>query len=395
MKTKVSSPTSVLVGATLLALASGANPVLHAQADDRVNPSRPGEVYDGTTMPPDQNQVPRSADEIRQSVDRAGYDNRMTEKTAPKGRLLGDLRGREVHNLQGEKLGSINDIIIDTDSGRASYVLVQSGGVLGMGQRLRAVPTGALDQDMSDTREKRRLTLDVSRDRWDQAPLFERKRLADLENEQQGRALHDYYGQTWGEDRNVLFDPTRRPSVTGTANPTTPAMNPSDRGQTRRQTDNARAADRGTTTGEATGAGGMAGTDSAASAADRTIRAPADETATQGLTQDRELALASDIKGKTLRNGDHEVGAIADVVVKLEDREAAVLLDPAPSFADTDGKYVVPFTRVNREGEDRYTTTLTKQDLNRPRAGSDAVRPWVDDKRVRRDEQPAAPIMPL
>ena len=55
------------------------------------------------------------------------------------------LIGMKVHGLNGdEKLGSINDLVLSQD-GRIKYVAVSFGGVLGMGDKLFAVPFESID----------------------------------------------------------------------------------------------------------------------------------------------------------------------------------------------------------------------------------------------------------
>lgn len=79
-----------------------------------------------------------------------------------------DLIGREVRNQQNEKLGKIEDLAIDTDSGRIAQVIVTSGGLLGIGDRLTAVPPSAFE----NTADVDPLRLDVSRDFFKEAPAF-------------------------------------------------------------------------------------------------------------------------------------------------------------------------------------------------------------------------------
>ena len=43
------------------------------------------------------------------------------------------VRGTSVYNLAGDKLGSVEDIMIDKVSGRAIYAVMSFGGFLGMG----------------------------------------------------------------------------------------------------------------------------------------------------------------------------------------------------------------------------------------------------------------------
>jgi len=53
------------------------------------------------------------------------------------------LIGMEVRNPQNEKLGDIKDVVIDLPLGRIIYIVLSTGGFLGIGNRLIAVPPSA------------------------------------------------------------------------------------------------------------------------------------------------------------------------------------------------------------------------------------------------------------
>jgi len=50
------------------------------------------------------------------------------------------LSGDAVVNSAGEKLGKIEDFMLDVESGRIRYAVLSFGGVLGIGNKLFAVP---------------------------------------------------------------------------------------------------------------------------------------------------------------------------------------------------------------------------------------------------------------
>ena len=84
-----------------------------------------------------------------------------------------DLLGQPVHNLHGDKLGDLADIVLDRHAGMPIYGVLSVGGVLGMGEKLFAVPWSALRLDTPHEHEHRFL-LDASADRLKAAPGFER-----------------------------------------------------------------------------------------------------------------------------------------------------------------------------------------------------------------------------
>ncbi len=54
------------------------------------------------------------------------------------------VEGTKVYNLAGEKLGSINDLMIDKLSGQVRYAVMEFGGFLGMGTDRYPLPWNVL-----------------------------------------------------------------------------------------------------------------------------------------------------------------------------------------------------------------------------------------------------------
>ncbi|MCX6897729.1 MAG: PRC-barrel domain-containing protein [Verrucomicrobia bacterium] len=105
-----------------------------------------------------------------------------------------ELIGMMVKNPQGRSLGVVRDMAFDTRLGRVVYVAVSSGGLFGMGRPWRAVPPSAL----SFSAEKRKtLILDISPERWAEAPVFHKMRLNELAAEDTRRSIHQYFNQSW------------------------------------------------------------------------------------------------------------------------------------------------------------------------------------------------------
>jgi uncharacterized protein YrrD len=55
--------------------------------------------------------------------------------------------GTNVYNMAGDKLGTVEDIMIDKFSGRAIYAVMSFGGFLGMGEKHHPLPWAALKYD--------------------------------------------------------------------------------------------------------------------------------------------------------------------------------------------------------------------------------------------------------
>ena len=99
------------------------------------------------------------------------------------------LVGDEVCNQGGERLGELKEIMLDVRSGRVAYAVLSSGGVLGLGSKLFAVPWRALRLDTGN----KRLVLDVHKELVETAPGFDPDRWPDMEEPNWANQIHSYY----------------------------------------------------------------------------------------------------------------------------------------------------------------------------------------------------------
>jgi sporulation protein YlmC with PRC-barrel domain len=115
-----------------------------------------------------------------------------TETGGPGPRLMtaSTLSGDDVVNRQGEKLGRIDDIMIDVPSGRVAYVVMSSGGLLGIGEKLFAIPFNALTLDT----DNHCFVLDAPKERVLQAPGFDKEHWPQMADPTWARQVHGYYG---------------------------------------------------------------------------------------------------------------------------------------------------------------------------------------------------------
>jgi len=70
--------------------------------------------------------------------------------TANKPLCANDLIGKDLENTKGEDLGKVEDLAVNVNDGTIAYVVVSSGGMLGMGGTLHGVPLKALTVDASN-----------------------------------------------------------------------------------------------------------------------------------------------------------------------------------------------------------------------------------------------------
>ncbi len=57
------------------------------------------------------------------------------------------VEGTDVYNLQGDHLGTVDDVMIDKVSGKAIYAIMSFGGFLGIGEKYHPLPWSALKYD--------------------------------------------------------------------------------------------------------------------------------------------------------------------------------------------------------------------------------------------------------
>ncbi|WP_157991480.1 PRC-barrel domain-containing protein [Caldimonas tepidiphila] len=96
--------------------------------------------------------------------------------------------GVEVRNREGERIGGIEDMVLDRN-GNAAYAIVSTGGFLGLGSRLHAVPWKLLQ-----THNEGYYLLDMDRDRLRQAPSFDERAWPNFNDERWVRDNSRYFG---------------------------------------------------------------------------------------------------------------------------------------------------------------------------------------------------------
>lgn len=100
------------------------------------------------------------------------------------------ISGDKVVNRSGEDLGDIKDLMIDTESGRVAYAVLEFGGFMGLGSKLFAVPLSAMEVD----EENHRFVFDQSKEKLKDAPGFDKDNWPTFTDRTWGSKVHEYYG---------------------------------------------------------------------------------------------------------------------------------------------------------------------------------------------------------
>lgn len=122
------------------------------------------------------------------AVERAQEANRSMQQVSRSSKIT----GAKVKNTTGESLGDIKDLVIDPSNGQVVYAVVSFGGVMGMGNKLFAIPWRALHW----TSPKDYYVLDLDKDTLKNAPGFDKKHWPDSSDswDLQREGLNQFYG---------------------------------------------------------------------------------------------------------------------------------------------------------------------------------------------------------
>ena len=108
------------------------------------------------------------------------------------------LDGNKVMSADGEDVGKIKDIMLDVYTGRIAYAVMSSGGFLGIGDKLLAIPWNALTLDT----DRKCFHLGVAAEAVKNAPGFDKDHWPSMADVAWASELHSYYGSApyWDTD---------------------------------------------------------------------------------------------------------------------------------------------------------------------------------------------------
>jgi sporulation protein YlmC with PRC-barrel domain len=135
--------------------------------------------------------------------------------------------GTAVYDTAGEKLGSIDTVMIDKHSGEVRFAVMSFGGFLGMGERYHQLPWDGLtyDEGMGG------YVVNLSREALEGAPNYGRDEIDTYDYRSGSATIDDYYGRQdgfyspaaqqrrsrWSDDRydDADIDGVTQPGMTG------------------------------------------------------------------------------------------------------------------------------------------------------------------------------------
>ena len=99
------------------------------------------------------------------------------------------VEGTSVYNPAGDKLGSIDDLMIDKISGQVRYAVMEFGGFLGIGTDRYPIPWSMLKYDTSQDG----YVVPLTKEQIDGAPRYANDQVPDYDDRYSG-TIDKYYG---------------------------------------------------------------------------------------------------------------------------------------------------------------------------------------------------------
>jgi len=101
------------------------------------------------------------------------------------------LMGLSVKNAQGEKVGTIEDFVINPHDGKVAYAAMGVGGVFGLGEKLFAIPFTALRFEHG--KDEMHFFVDMSKEKLQAAPGFDKHDWPNFADPNWAEKIDQYY----------------------------------------------------------------------------------------------------------------------------------------------------------------------------------------------------------
>lgn len=326
----------------------------------------------------------KMSDPAKASGHAYGHSKVMAASEHANAKKFDELKGKAITGTKGEKLGDLHDFIIDAQSGKIAHAVVSSGGMLGIGDKMRVVAHDSLKAGADG------LSVQMDKSAFEALPTIDQQDLkagkvtAKAQTSQQSST---WTGQQGGAATSTDASPkasssdiasTNAPDATddSAATASASATAPSSvTASTDSSTSLSSPTDTATTPGST-----PAATDTASVAS--TTTQPSDTSATTSTSSDATASMhasgnfvrASELDGKELRSGGEEIGTIEDVAIDLEQGTAMAVVKMKSDNAGGDELFHVPFSnlQVDSANAQSISTTLARTDFMSSSSSSQA-----------------------
>lgn len=113
-----------------------------------------------------------------------------TTASSPNPLIAADrVEGTTVYNRQGEKLGTIKNVMIDKMTGKVEYANLSFGGLFGVGGDLHPLPWSVLDY----VPEQDGYVVDLGKELLEKSPRYAENDTPSFDRDY-NRSVNDYYG---------------------------------------------------------------------------------------------------------------------------------------------------------------------------------------------------------
>ena len=101
------------------------------------------------------------------------------------------VQGTAVFNLEGDRLGHVEDVMLHKLSGKVAYAIMSFGGFLGVGEKYNPLPWSVLTYDPG----RGGYVVPLAKERLQAAPSYNKDELTNDDNGW-GQRVNDYYQVT-------------------------------------------------------------------------------------------------------------------------------------------------------------------------------------------------------
>ncbi len=109
----------------------------------------------------------------------------------------------EVLNAAHKKLGTVEDLMINSRTGRVVYAALSYGGFAGVGDKLFAVPWRAFKFERNKQEKENMLVLNIDEQTLKNAPGFDKEHWPNFADPKFRKGIESYYGRTEGSTAAV------------------------------------------------------------------------------------------------------------------------------------------------------------------------------------------------
>jgi sporulation protein YlmC with PRC-barrel domain len=137
------------------------------------------------------------------------------------------IENKKVMDQDGKDMGKLERLLIDSDSGRVRFIIVQVDKEWSLNDPEVIIPWGTLQISRIGDKDYA-LKIDATRDKLMNAPRFDKKLVHQLTTREAGQPIYTYWGATWHDDVTMAKTGNpAAPSATPAADLTSPSTSSS------------------------------------------------------------------------------------------------------------------------------------------------------------------------